>query len=378
MTKRVVVVQESLRRYRVPFYELLQADLAKDGVTLELLHSNPPHHLDVRGDPGHVDWAVNVPSREIQVGTRTLVWQSVLGHVRGADLVVVEQAASMLVNPVLLANQRLGGPPVAFWGHGRHFDDATASRPGEMIKRWQSRRPHWWFAYTDETADLVADLGFPKHRITTVRNATDTRALSQAIEQVSDSKIVDVRRELGMDTDDIVVFVGALSRPKNLPMLVDAGRHAHAQLPSFRLVVVGGGDMPPPTGDNADTSSWLRVVGPRFGDELAATLKVAKVLAVPGWAGLVVTDGFAAQLPVVISDALPHPPEAAYVEHGVNGIRVPTASPTDYAEALVTLLTDDAQRRRLARGAGLAAQQYSIEMMAKRFAQGLRGALENA
>jgi hypothetical protein len=46
------------------------------------------------------------------------VWQPVLSATRKADLVIVDQASRLLVNYVLLARQRFGGPSIALWGMG--------------------------------------------------------------------------------------------------------------------------------------------------------------------------------------------------------------------------------------------------------------------
>jgi hypothetical protein len=124
------------------------------------------------------------------VGGRNLLWQSPPPALWKADLVVVEQATQLLLNYLLLLRRHAGGPPVGFWGHGTSpYRDAH--RAGEAVKRLVSAQPDWWFAYTDGVVDRVMAFGFPRDRITSVRNATDTSALAAEVEGVSDEESSD-------------------------------------------------------------------------------------------------------------------------------------------------------------------------------------------
>lgn len=81
-----------------------------------------------------------VGSKIVRVGGREIFWQPVLGHVSGADLVIVEQATKLLVNYVLLAQQALGRTKFAFWGHGENFQRFSAGRIRRSGSRSCSRR----------------------------------------------------------------------------------------------------------------------------------------------------------------------------------------------------------------------------------------------
>ena len=125
---RVAIVQETLRHYRVPFFEALRERLAHDGIDLELYVGQPPLTELTKQDTAEIAWARRSTNHRLGMGSRSLVWQSCLRDLRGADLVIVEQASRMLLNYVLLAWRRVGGPRVAFWGHGRNLASAEASR----------------------------------------------------------------------------------------------------------------------------------------------------------------------------------------------------------------------------------------------------------
>jgi hypothetical protein len=137
---RVAIVQRAVRRYRRGFFDGLRDELARDGTRLALFHSNLAPEDDPRPDALEVPWAVHLPRRNLAVGSRGLLWQPFHPALRSADLVIVEQAADLPLNYRLLVRQRLGGPRVAMYGHGRNFGDdpSRARRGGEAeAPRWR-------------------------------------------------------------------------------------------------------------------------------------------------------------------------------------------------------------------------------------------------
>src|SRR5207248_3109492 len=132
-----------------------------DGIDLDLVHGRPTPRDVLRNDAAEVDWAIRRENRVLRVGRRELVWQPCLADARGADLVVVEQASRLILNYVLLARQAAGRGRVAFWGHGANLQRQSASAASEWVKRRVSRRPHWWFAYTEGSKRRVEAVGYP-------------------------------------------------------------------------------------------------------------------------------------------------------------------------------------------------------------------------
>lgn len=378
---QVAVVQRALRRYRQPFFDELRRQLDDVGIDLRVLYSvyrNPPANHEERGDSATLSWAQPVPSWVWPPKTNKLVWQPALGHLRDVDLVVVEQASGALLNYVLFAHQAIGRARVALWGHGRNFDSAQRSRGGEVLKRWLSTRPHWWFAYTDEAAGVVADLGFPRDRITVVQNATDSRALADRVDGFDDQRLEEHARRHGITGSNVGLFLGSLVGRRRIEFLLAAADDVRRAVPDFELIVAGGGRLASTVEEAARTRPWLRSVGPVFGDDLAAWLRTAKVAMVPGWVGLSVVDCFAGGLPMVTSDsgAHGHPPEFGYIVDGHNGRVVSDGgNPAVYADAVTRLLIDEPTRKTLVQGCLESRERYTVEAMAQRFREGIQAAL---
>jgi glycosyltransferase involved in cell wall biosynthesis len=376
---RAVIVLRYVTHYRVPFLEGLRDELTRRGIELVLIAGAPEagDGADSKEHTVDVPWAQHVRNRWIRVGDTRLLWQPIRHLLRPGDLVISDQASTLLVNYVLLVRQLLGRQRMALWGHGRNFQARTASRVGEAVKRLVSRRVHWWFAYNRLAAEVVRDLGFPADRITDVQNAIDTRSLSRAAEDLRPEALEAVRTELGLTGRHIGVYIGGMYAEKRLPLLIDACDRIRAEFDDFEMIFIGKGPDADVVRAAASSRSWLHHVGVKVGAARVPYLAGAQVLLMPGLVGLAVLDAFAVGTPLVTTSDAEHSPEIAYLEDGVNGLVVPGAPVTAavYADAVVALLRDPERLAGLTAGARAARDRYTIEEMVRRFADGVESAL---
>jgi glycosyltransferase involved in cell wall biosynthesis len=366
---RVLVVWRSLPHYRVPFFSLLRERLDEQGIDLRLVVGQPSRREAVRRDQGALEWAVTKRNRVVALAGREAIVQPVLREAQAADLVIVEQANRLLANYALLALQRFGAR-VGFWGHGANLQARRPRSPAERLKRVVSRRPHWWFAYTDGCRDRVAGLGFPHERITVVQNAQDTELLAAAVRATTPDRVRAFRERHSLGTGPLGVFLGSLYPDKRLDLLLAAGEDVAARIPGFRLAIAGDGEERDLALAAARSRPWVRYLG-RL-EARAELLAAADALLLPGAVGLVVLDAFAAGVPLVTAASPYHGPEIEYLEHGVNGV---VADGGTYADAVVRLLTDASWAARLREGCASAAGRYTVAAMVDRFAIGVRQAL---
>jgi L-malate glycosyltransferase len=373
--RRVVIIQKNLAHYRGPFYEQLRSRLNEDGIELCLIYGQASGSHASRNDTIDIPWGTRVHNHPLALGSRELLWQPILSYLKQGDLVIVEQAAKLLVNYVLLARHSLGWIDLAFWGHGQNLDQGRRSRLGESVKVFFSRHAHWWFAYTKASAALVARIGFPSERITIVQNAIDSASLREARDSLDPSVVEGVRNELAIQSDNLAIFCGGLYPEKRLEFLIKAADIVRQHIPDFELVVLGAGPDEEIVAEAARNRIWLHQIGPVFGADAAPYFSMARVMLIPGWTGLSIVDSFVYETPMITVDG-PQPPEIEYLEHGVNGLILPaTSTPAGYAEAVVRVLTDRAERERLITGCRQSAGEYTIQRMAENFAQGIREAL---
>jgi glycosyltransferase involved in cell wall biosynthesis len=165
----------------------------------------------------------------------------------------------------------------------------------------------------------------------------------------------------GLADRPVVLYVGRLSREKNLGTLLEAHARVQAALPSVALLLVGDG----PVAASLVGPGVIRA-GALFGDELGSVVASADVFAFPSETetfGNAVVEAQAAGLPVVVAAA-----GAAHeqMQDGLTGLVVDGKRPDALADAILALLTDPARRARMGRAAHQFAQRYDQDWAAQR------------
>lgn len=226
-----------------------------------------------------------------------------------------------------------------------------------------------------EAADLVASYGADPGVIRTVTPGVDLQTFTPDPPADAGAGSVgrDVARDrLGLRADDVALaFVGRIQPLKAPDVLLRAAAELLTRRPELRerlrVLIVGG-----PSGSGLDEPEALvtlartlgvadavRFLPPRAGSALADVYRAADVVAVPSYSesfGLVALEAQACGTPVVAARVGGLPTAVA---HERSGLLVDGHDPGVWAEALGSLATDPARRRRFSRGAAEHAAQFS-------------------
>jgi glycosyltransferase involved in cell wall biosynthesis len=177
-----------------------------------------------------------------------------------------------------------------------------------------------------------------------------------------------VRAELGLDPDVLVVgTVANLRAQKAYPDLLAAAADVLERLPDTRFVAVGQG----PLEGEIRALHAQRALGDRFlllghrPDAIRVMSACDVFVLASHWEGLgvAVMEALALGLPVVAT-AVGGVPEV--VGHEREGLLVPPRRPTELATALLRLLTDAEERRRMAEAAAQRGAELSIDTAVRR------------
>jgi glycosyltransferase involved in cell wall biosynthesis len=368
--KKVLIIEEQVKRYRKPFYQRLYAALCEQDVQLKVAFSAPLPAEARKNDNCELPREYGLKVKACWLANGRLLYQPALREVLAADLVIVDHANRFLLNHLLLPLSFLNLKALAFWGLGENLQE-DRSAFSEWYKERTINWVDWWFAYTEGTSHYLRQRGVPESKITAVQNSIDTRRIQDCVKSFSPNGKAALRARLGISASDPVgIFVGMLHRVKSVPFLIQAGERIRRAIPEFQLIVVGGGPDEREIKQNAAHCSWVHFVGPKFGDRKSKLLAVADVFLLPGRAGLAVLDGFAAGLPIIATRLPIHGPEIEYLEAGRNGLMT-APDPDAYAQAVAGLLSNPKELQSLREGAALSAQKYSIEAMVENFKRGI-------
>jgi glycosyltransferase involved in cell wall biosynthesis len=375
MRRRVSFVTLVRAHYRKRFHELVRDLLASRGIDYELIYSDLiSETFSKKIDESDLSWAKKVKVYSINIGSRRVYWQSAVGAVMGSDLVIVGQENRLLFN-YWAHLTRCFGNHLAYFGHGRNFNEQTETFEAKF-KEFLAKRVDWWFAYTEKTRQILTGYGFPADRITVINNAIDTSEIRRVSSEIDESQLATLRANLGISTNRVGVYVGRLYNIKRVDFLIDAAIEIRRQVPDFKLIVVGGGSDSDRMKIAAVANPWIIYLGARYGREKVEILRLGRVFMMPGAVGLSILDCAAAGIPMVTTAYPSHGPEIDYLEPGRTGIIVNDwQNPKAYADAVVSILCDDALYKRLAIGAWDVGTHYTIEKMAQCFADGVVDAI---
>jgi glycosyltransferase involved in cell wall biosynthesis len=372
--KTITIIQRGISKYRVLFYEALKKELVSQNMRLILVHG----HFS-RFDPNNkncttVPWAIVIKNRVFKVFGKEVYWQPALRLAIGSDLVIVEQANRLIVNPILLALRRIFRFKLAFWGHGKNYQSTAQHGLLERYKRAYSNKVDWWFAYTDLSAEVLRETGFPPEKITVVQNAVETNVLKAALAAVTPTQLNALKKELGLKSDRVCLYCGSMYPDKKLDFLLESCIAIRAKIPDFEMIFIGSGSDQHMVESAARQYLWIHYVGPKFDSERVPYFMLSKALLMPGLVGLVIVDSFVTCLPLFTTDIPIHSPEIAYLIQGINGVMTPYVVGA-YSSAIAEYLENEVMQVALREGCRQSATTYTLENMVNNFTQGIKKCL---
>ncbi|MEP7706675.1 glycosyltransferase family 4 protein [Paraglaciecola sp. 25GB23A] len=371
----VVIVQHRLLHYRVELFEIVKKYLAKEGIQLYLVHGGPSNKEATRKDVGTLKWAHEIRNYFFTIKGVDLIWQPLPKITDSCDLLILMQENRIISNYSKILKRYLLNKKVAFWGHGQNLQSANPSGLREIWKKKWLKSVNWWFAYTTSTVDYLISQNYPRDQITCLNNAIDVNGFKAELSQVTEHDLVILRQELNIPESSLIgIFCGSLYPEKRLDLMLDAVDLIIDAIPNFQLIVIGDGPSKPFLQEAAMKRAWLKLVGVKKGFEKAKYFRLASVILNPGLVGLHILDSFCAGVPMVTTRDALHSPEYDYLENGKNGL-VTKGTASDFANAIVKLLGDSATLNEMQRNAFLDSQKYTVEEMARRFANGIISAV---
>jgi len=291
--------------------------------------------------------------------------------VNKADLIVLTPENKLISNLPEQYGRRF--PRAALWGHGANLQGNPKSLR-ERFKRIVARRADWWFGYTDMSVPLIQQTGFPANRITVLNNSVDTTEMTQMRRCSTPDRLNALRRSIGLNGDRIGVFVGSLYSEKRIAFMLDAAVEIRKTLPDFEFLIIGGGPDESVVTRFCAQNSWAHYLGVRKGQDKVDAVALASLMLNPGLVGLGILDSFVCGVPMITTDCGLHSPEIAYLQDGLNG-RMTTNTLDAFVKGAVEVLANEAIRDQLRAGCAASAERYTVENMARNFADGVLACL---
>ena len=372
MGTKLLVVQPRVPTYRTAFWESLRERLAVEGIELLVAYGRPEPGYDKRGNSGHLSWGRECKTQFVHFAgrrVRRLDSRSVVSDF-GPDLVVAEQSIHDLgVYPLMVQTRRMGAG-FGMLGIGKNY----ATQQGRLltsIKGRFTRMSDWFFVYTPGGADYLVAHGYPRTRISVLRNSTDTGGLRRDLAKVRPGDVEAFEALHGLKAGRTLLFMGGVDGPKDIRFLIAAAEWLGRLSPDARILVAGQGEMDAAVAVSASGGSPLVPIGPVSGLDKAIALCSSTAAVMPSAIGLVAVEALVAGLPVITRNNLTHGPEADYLENGHTSVWLgPDASSRQFAAAALDLLDDEPKLHQMQANCRVASADFSIEAMVESFTEG--------
>lgn len=229
-----------------------------------------------------------------------------------------------------------------------------------------------YLAASHACIEYMVQMGAPRARVVLMPQVTHNTfyaAHAAAYRSQRDA----VKREIGIRTRKVILFVGQLTRRKNVLQLLDVFRSIAEKREDVSLVLVGAGPLRDQlVAQRAAYGLTDRVFVLPFVAQaiLPKYYAVADVFVLPSLYdtfGVVVAEAMACGLPVVTTDTVGA--ASSIVVDGVNGLVVEHANPSALEHALETILADAALRARMGAESERIITTWDAERVAQNFSK---------
>lgn len=210
--------------------------------------------------------------------------------------------------------------------------------------------------------EQLSEWGIPESRLAYLPHGVDTQCFNPSFKQP------DFWPKLGVNGGFKFLYVGRVSKEKNLERLLAAFKQVREAEPDAELIVVGDGPHRSELA-KAHADSSIIFTGFLDGEPLSRAYAGADVFVFPSMTdtfGNVVLEAQASGLPAIVADK---GGPAEIVAHGQTGLVVDASRVEPLAEAMLDLLRDQERRTDMAQKALEAAEKSSWEAAARHFAQ---------
>ncbi len=259
------------------------------------------------------------------------------------------------------ASRAFGGFPTlvqpASSGYYGEAQELSRTRGAPLLRRLILRNTHF-AAISDEIEREWRALGVPADRLTRTRSGVDTDVFHPGPSAVEDRLLSRPR----------AIFTGRLHPQKNLPLLLDAWVEV-ARRSAANLILVGPGSDRRALMDRAEAlgiADRVQFVG--AASNPADYLRAADLFVLPS-----VAEGMSNSLLEAMASALPCVVSGIggntdLITHGETGLLVPSPTPEAWSAALLALIQNSDEARRLGQAAlARIESEYSLRAVVDRY-----------
>lgn len=363
---RVLISQPVVPHYRIPFFKKLCEQL-----DLQLIASKAVH-----GNPSTPNEASDIVYKFVDYKPlffNQFAWQSevvIPAEFKQGDVIVLCGNLRYLHNYRLIIQARRRNLGIVWWGHGNIHSTSIWKK---KFRRKIMMLADILLLYTEREVESYIHDGFPVKKLVAANNTISTDDIDQAIAAWSPERLSNFKSEQELIDKNILLYCGRLTSKLDFIMLLDALAILIRHTSSYKLVIIGDGDIKADLEKYAENLAinhaihWCGAIYQQ--NQVAPWFINADIFICPRGIGLSLMHSFAYSLPVITHDNLnSHGPEIAALSSGHNGLLYNKDSIDDLVEKIESLFNNPILRENMAANAYQTIKNnYSLDNMVKNF-----------
>lgn len=258
---------------------------------------------------------------------------------KNPDVVICEGGSNIINSLIAFVYCKLLKKKYIWWSLGKLQNrkyDSKRSKIDKLI-RYIELNSHAVITYSTVGENYFKSIGVAKEKIFKAVNVIDTDKTLDIIDTKVD--LFDLKNFYKSKYNFITLFVGALTKPKSIDILIEAQRIIENKFPHAALIIVGDGDYRSTLENLAIAMNLnnIEFVGKKTDDNYKY-FSIADIFVLPGLGGLAISEAMCYGLPIITSIGDGCEVDLVTKENGIIDVEI---TPESLARHIEFFINDD-------------------------------------
>ena len=395
---KIALIQQICTAYRARFFEKLSKRFAQKGLRLTVFFGKPQRGLTYSGiipEPKLSEFGFDykvlpkiayegkLPTSPFHFKRSLIFFPTLIFEIaKGKYDIIISSSVGDMLNllPLFVVNKLLLRKGFIVWCGGNLKDnapkpnDSIVKKTAYVFARFIFKHYDACIAYGPATKRFHTYLGADPSRIFIALNTVDTLYFEEVL-KTRKNEVDHLRRKLGVEGKECILYVGVLEKRKKLDNLILAFKELRKSMNDATLLIIGDGPRREflqelCVKERVEDVYFLGKVG--YGD-IPLFYGLCDVFVLPSQGGIAVAEAMACGKPVIITEecnALRSIPNL--VKQGENGFILKAGDIASLAQYMMKVLSNQVLAKSMGtKSKQMAKKYFSIEKMLAGFEQAI-------
>lgn len=374
---KVAILHNIINPHVIPYFELL---VKKENLDAKVFFCSESEGNRIwKTEIGNKFSYAILPNRKIEFNGKDLftyfINLSVISELKKFNPdVIISAGWDLFSYQAAFFYSKIAGKKFILWSGSTRCEPSWRRTLASPLVKLMVKGSDAYIAYGTRAKEYLISLGAKPKKIFVAYNTTNVELFTKEVNLWRKKKAY-IKKELGINTSMVILYVGQLIERKGANYLIEAFRKIKKENDDVSLLVVGYGIW--------ETNLRLYVKKEKIKDVIFAGgvkwedtpkyYSVCDVLVMPSleevW-GLVINEAMSAGLPIVATDVAGGTLDL--IEDGLNGFIVKPGSPEAISKALLKILSNKNLRKKMSRETSVLINNFTPEKAVSKIIEAIK------